>query len=85
MFIYTIYQCAWKTYIFLLEGGIIEDVENTGHLGHDSTETQRIANGRQPRGDLETRFRVIQLFNTIIQILLNTSTYVWDKSITVFS
>ena len=60
-----------STYIFLLEGRIIEDVEDTGHLGHDGTETQRIANGRQPWGDLETRFRGIQHSYS----LLNTSVY----------
>ena len=39
-------------YMFLVEGGIIEDVEYTSHFGYDGAKTQRIAKRSQPGSDL---------------------------------
>jgi len=54
-----LYEQTYTYRRFFLQFGVVEDVEDPSHLGHDGTKTQREAKGGKPGSDLQNEINEI--------------------------
>ena len=54
-----LYEQTYTYRRFFLQFGVVEDVEDPSHLGHDGTKTQREAEGGQPGDDLQNEINEV--------------------------